>query len=255
MRILVIEDEPLVAAGMVRDLRKLQPHAELLGPLGSVREIREWMLHHTMPDLIISDIQLSDGVSFDALSELKSSCPIIFTTAFDEYALQAFKLFSIDYLLKPIDVDDLKHALEKFEEVTRKYENQEYWDEVRHLLLNKPALKMYKERFTVHQGTKVVLVPVQEVAGFVKQELIFLIDQAGERYVTDYRSLDEIEEVVNPERFFRVNRQTLLQLSFIKAYKTHSSGKLEVYLADDQLAPVPVSKEKASEFRGWLTGG
>jgi len=254
MRILVIEDEPLVADGMVRDLRKLQPHAELLGPLGSVREIREWMLHHAMPDLIISDIQLSDGVSFDALSELKSSCPIIFTTAFDEYALKAFKLFSIDYLLKPIDAADLKHSLDKFQEVTRKYENKEYWEEVRHLLLNKPALKMYKDRFAVHQGTKVVLVPVQEVVGFVKQELIFLIDQSGERFVTDYRSLDEIEEMVHPERFFRVNRQTLLQLSYIKAYKTHSSGKLEVYLTDNQLPPVPVSKEKASEFRGWLAG-
>jgi two-component system LytT family response regulator len=255
MRILVIEDEPLVAAGMVRDLRKLQPHAEILGPLGSVREIREWMLHHAMPDLIISDIQLSDGVSFDALSELKSSCPIIFTTAFDEYALRAFRLFSIDYLLKPIDTDDLKLALEKFQEVMSKYKNQEYWDEVRHLMLHKPALKMYKERFTVHQGTKVVLVPANEVVGFVKQEVIFLIDKAGERYVTDYRSLDEIEEMLDPRQFFRVNRQTLLQLTFIKAYKTHSTGKLEVYLAAAQLPPIWVSKEKASEFRSWLADG
>lgn len=252
MNILVIEDEPLVARNLIGELRRLRPQATIAGPLPSVRETREWVAAHPLPDLIMADIQLSDGVSFEALGALPQPCPIIFTTAYDEYALQAFRLFSIDYLLKPIDPRDLQRALDKWELMLQKYQNSDFWTQMRQALAGRQPLNSYKQRFAVHQGLKVILVPVEEVAAFVKQELIFLTDSAGQRYTTDYRSLDELEELLDPQAFIRANRQTLLHLPFIRGFRSEESGKLELLLRQDLLPPIAVSKEKASEVRRWL---
>ncbi len=252
MRLLVIEDESLIAAGLMHDLRSLNPDATIAGPLSSNREIREWFQKNDLPDLIFSDIQLSDGVSFDALSEMAQACPIIFITAFDEYALKAFKVFSIDYLLKPVSIEDLQQAMEKYSKVVSKYENSEYWGQVKQMLQTGHSGKLFKERFMVHQGLKMLLIPLVDVVGFVKQEIIFLVDVNGQKYSTDYRSLDELDDILDPAKFFRTNRQSILHLPFIHGFKTLESGKLEVFVKDDLLPSVTVSKEKASEFRKWL---
>ena len=252
MKLLVIEDEPLIASGLMNDLRILNPDAEIAGPLSSNREIREWFDKNNLPDLIFSDIQLSDGISFDALAEMAQACPIIFITAFDEYALKAFKVFSIDYLLKPVSIEDLQQAMDKYSKVVSKYENSEYWGQVKQMLQSRQSGKLFKERFMVHQGLKMILIQLPEVVGFVKQEIIFLIASNGQKYSTDYRSLDELDDILDPAKFFRTNRQCILHLPFIHGFKTLESGKLEVFVKDEILPAITVSKEKASEFRKWL---
>ena len=252
MTILILEDEPLVAENLLSLLRELEPGAVVHGPLASVRETRQWFAAHPAPDLILSDIQLSDGVSFDAL-QAHTQVPVIFTTAYDEYAIRAFRLNSVDYLLKPIDVPDLKSALDKFYSLRDKFSNEQFSANLRLLMQNFNAALAYKERFAVHSGRSVVLIPVQEVVCFLKdQEVIFLFDKSGQRYVTDYRSLDEVEELVDGAAFFRANRQALVHLPYIAKYETDFTGKIFITL---RLKPVPeviVSKEKAAGFKKWL---
>jgi len=252
VNILILEDEPLVAENLLSLLRELEPGAVIHGPLASVRETRQWFAAHAVPDLILSDIQLSDGVSFDAL-QAHTQVPVIFTTAYDEYAIRAFRLNSVDYLLKPIDLPELKAALDKFYSLRDKFNNEQFSANLRQLLQNFNTGPAYKERFAVHSGRSVVLVPVPEVVCFLKeQEVIFLFDKSGQRYVTDYRSLDEVEELVDPAAFFRANRQALVHLPYIAKYETDFTGKILITL---RLKPVPevvVSKEKAAGFKKWL---
>ena len=190
MRILMIEDEILVAQSLQNLVRQLEPGAELIGPLASVTETKEWLATNPLPDLILSDIQLVDGISFEIFSGNAPNCPIIFTTAYNEYAIRAFKLNSIDYLLKPIDKKELQAAFQKYHLLQSKFNDAVYLKEMKELFtqFNKP--KQYKERFAVHIGRSVTLIPVDDVALFVKEELIYLINREGNKYITDYRSLD-----------------------------------------------------------------
>lgn len=251
MNILILEDEPLVAENMLRLLRELEPAAVIHGPLASIRETRQWFATHALPDLILSDIQLSDGISFDAL-QAHTQVPVIFTTAYDEYAIRAFRLNSVDYLLKPIDLPELKSALDKFHQLQDKFSNEQFSANLRTLLQNFSGAATYKERFAVHHGRSVVLIPVQDVVCFLKdQEVIFLFDKSGQRYITDYRSLDEVEELLNPAAFFRANRQVVIHLPFIERYETDFTGKIQVMLRLKPAPEVVVSKEKAAAFRKW----
>ncbi|NUN99965.1 MAG: response regulator transcription factor [Saprospiraceae bacterium] len=252
MTILILEDEPLVGENLLALLRELEPAAVVHGPLASVRETRDWFASHPVPDLILSDIQLSDGISFDAL-QAHTRIPVIFTTAFDEYAIRAFRLNSVDYLLKPIDLPELKSALDKFHALQDKFSNEQFSAGLRQLLQNFTNMPGYKERFAVHSGRSVVLVAVEEVVCFLKdQEVIFLFDKSGQRYITDYRSLDEVEELVNSAVFFRANRQALVHLPYIAKYETDFTGKIFITLRLKPAPEVMVSKEKAAGFKKWL---
>ena len=252
MKILIIEDEPFVAVSLAKIVRELEPAAELIGPLGSVTDTREWLEKNPSPDLILSDIQLADGISLDIFSGGKILCPIIFTTAYNEYAIKAFKLNSIDYLLKPIDKNELKGAFQKFHLLQSKFTNEAYLDQLRELFGNFGQSKKFKERFAVHVGKSVSLVPIEEIAFFSKEDLIFLIKNDGSKFITDFRSLDEVEELTDPKLFFRVNRQFLAQLSFIESYRGDDTGKLTIKLRNIKSEGLIVSKEKAAEFKKWF---
>jgi two-component system LytT family response regulator len=254
MTILIIEDEPLVAISLVKLVRELEPEAVLQGPLPSVKEARQWLANHPPPDLILADIQLADGISFDIFASDHIQCPIIFTTAYNEYAIRAFKVNSIDYLLKPVDRKDLQIALHKFHQLQSKFSNEVYVKQMMDLLGNFGQSKKYKERFTVHQGRSMVLVPQQEVAGFIKEEVIYLINQEGKKFITDYRSLDEIGELLNPTDFYRANRQCIIQLAFIESCRTDDTGRILVRMKDIRPDEIIISKEKAAEFRKWFEG-
>ncbi len=252
MNILILEDEPLVAQNLLQLLRELEHGAVIHGPLASIRETRQWFLNTPLPDLILSDIQLSDGISFDAL-QAYTQVPVIFTTAYDEYAIRAFRLNSIDYLLKPIDRPELKSALDKFHKLREKFSNVQFSADLRQLLQNFSQANPYKERFAVHSGRSVVLIPAQDVVCFLKeQEVIFLTDKSGQRYITDNRSLDEVEELLDPARFFRANRQTIVHLPYIERYQTDFTGKIQITLRLKQAPEMIVSKEKAAGFKKWL---
>ncbi len=222
MKLLIIEDEPLVAKDLHNLIVAAEPEAKILQTISSVDAARKWFSTNPVPDLIFSDIQLSDGISFDIFESLHLSCPIIFTTAYDEYAIRAFKLNSIDYLLKPVDSKELVAAFTKYKSLTS--ENV-LGDQLKALMNGWGASnKKYKERFlTLHRNT---LVPVSQndVAFFHKEELIYLQTTGNEKYISEHHTLDEVESLLDPAFFFRVNRQYIIHIQSVDRIKTTHKG-------------------------------
>lgn len=253
MNILVLEDEPLVAESLIKLVRQLEPEANIAGPVQTVAEARK-RLEVQMPDLIISDIQLADGISLDVFTGNNIQCPIIFTTAYNEYAIRAFKVNSIDYLLKPVDKTELKSALDKFHLLQSKFSNNVYLQQIGDLFHDFYNGKKYKERFAVHLGRNVILVPAQEVCCFCKEEVIYLVSTEGKKYITDYRSLDEVEELLDPVQFFRANRQHIIALPQIASMHSDESGNVYVRMKQPACDELIISKEKAASFRRWVEG-
>lgn len=257
MKILLIEDEPLVAKNLENLVKELEPTSTLLGTIGSVKEALDWFKNNAEPNLILSDIQLSDGVSFDIFQEIQPQYPIIFTTAYDEYAIRAFKLNSIDYLLKPIDKGELKSAFEKFKKRTN-VETDVFKEQMNHLLFdleNRVTLPKFKTRFTAHHQRNIVAVTIERIACFYRDEVIWIQTTDNQRLITDYNSLDEIEELLNSEHFFRANRQFITHKKAIESYRTHFTGKIELKLVISTKEEIVVSKEKAHQFKGWFELG
>lgn len=252
MKILLIEDEILVAESLMKQVKQVEPSAEITGPLPTVKASLKWLAENPQPDLILSDIQLADGISLDIFSAYKLTCPVIFTTAYNEYAIRAFKVNSIDYLLKPIDKNELATAFQKFHLLQSKFNDAQYLQQVKELFSNFNQGKQYKERFAVHIGRSVTLVPVEDIALFLKEELIYLINREGNKFITDFRSLDEVEELVDPKIFYRVNRQHLVHLPSIESYRGDDTGKLTLKLRAVKTNELIVSKEKAAEFKKWF---
>jgi two-component system LytT family response regulator len=250
MKILIIEDEPLVANDLEKLLLRAEPSAQIVSVLSSVDASKKWLNTHSLPDLILSDIQLSDGISFEIFENLNISCPIIFTTAYDDYAIRAFKLNSIDYLLKPIDGKELVAAIHKYKSLSS--ENI-LADQLKTLVANwgQGTQKKYKERFlTLHRNT---LVPItqHEVAFFHKEELIYLNTMNDEKFISEHQTLDEIETLVNPEFFFRVNRQYIIHVHSVCRIKTTHKG-LTVQLKPPFTIEIDISREKAVAFKNWV---
>lgn len=252
MTILILEDEPLIAKGLMLLIRQLEPNAQLEGPLQSVRDTIQWIEGHPAPDLVLADIQLSDGISFQALEKLNPQTPVIFTTAFDEYALRAFRVNSIDYLLKPIDELDLKRSLEKFHLLQVKFNNAEFQKQLQDVLLGKQIRTEFKKRFLVYSGKSIIPVITEEIAFFQKEEIIFLNTLGAKQYVTEFRSLDEIQELLDPTKFYRVNRQFLVQGNCIRKFETDYMGKITVHLEYPTPMQLQISKDKAADFRKWM---
>jgi two-component system LytT family response regulator len=253
MKILVLEDEHLVAESLMKLVKQLEPDAIIEGPVASVKEAKA-ALKNAVPDLIISDIQLADGIALDVFTETKVKCPIIFTTAYNEYAIRAFKVNSIDYLLKPIDKAELKAAFDKYHSLKADAGSEAYMQQLNELLTNFNSNKKYKERFTAHLGRNIVLMHTDDIACFSKEEVIYLQHKEGKKFITDFRSLDEIEELLDPARFFRANRQYIIAMPYIDSMRSDDTGKIVVKM---KLSPAPeiiVSKEKAAQFRKWVEG-
>jgi DNA-binding LytR/AlgR family response regulator len=250
MKILIIEDEPLVAKDLENLLKRIEPTFQVEAVISSVESAKKWFASHALPDLILSDIQLSDGISFDIFENLSLSCPIIFTTAYDDYAIRAFKLNSIDYLLKPIDGTELAAALNKYKSLSSE---SIITEQLKTLVStwNQQPHKKYKERFlSLHRNT---LIPVtqQEIAFFHKEELIYLHTLTNERFISDHQTMDEVESFLNPEFFFRVNRQYILHIQSIGKIKTTHKG-LTVQLKPPFNTEIDISREKAVAFKNWV---
>jgi DNA-binding LytR/AlgR family response regulator len=253
MTILIIEDEFLVAESLIGLVKEIEPSSTIVGPIATVKETKEWLQKNNQPDLILSDIQLADGVSLDIFLNNKPECPIIFTTAYNEYALRAFKVNSIDYLLKPIDKKELRIAFQKFHFLQSKFSNEVYMRQMMEMFNDISKTRKHKDRFAVNIGRSVSLVALPEIAGFIKEEIIYLINIEGRKFITDYRSLDEVEELVDPAIFYRANRQCLVHLPAIESFRTDHTSKLQLKLKSVK-EEVTISKEKAAEFRQWFLG-
>ena len=252
MKILIIEDEPLVAKDLKNLVAKLEPEAEVLGPLPSVSASRAWFSSNPLPDLILSDIQLSDGISFDVFENLHLLCPIIFTTAYDAYAIRAFKLNSIDYLLKPIDVTELQNSLTKYKSIAR---GTHIDDQLKSLLGNwGKEQRKYKERFLSVQRNSLVPVSVDDIMMFHKEELIFIHTSQNEKLISEHPTLDELESLIDPSKFFRVNRQYLIHIQAVARIKTTHKG-LAVQTKPPHNLELEISREKATAFKKWVEDG
>lgn len=255
IKVLIVEDEPLVAKDLENQLKKTFSDLEVIGKVQSVLQGLSW-LKENKPDLIFADIQLADGSSFEIFEKVNPACPIIFTTAYDEYALKAFRLNSVDYLLKPIDHEDLKRSVEKFRTVWKPSKEGFLREQLEQLIadLKGKTDRGKKRRFTGHIGKAIVAVKAEEVGYFEKDVLIFLITLDNRKIVTDYHSLEEVEEMADPVLFYRANRQVIISLNGIEGVRSHFTGKLLVDLREPLKAEVTVSREKAAEFKRWFEG-
>ena len=253
MKVLIVEDEALIAKSLQRLLKEITPEAEVLVVTDTVRGTVKWLKANSAPDLIFMDIQLGDGVSFDIFSQVSIDRPIIFTTAYNEYAIRAFKYNGIDYLLKPIDKTELKAAMDKYYKMYKGNAAKEInVDELVSLMSGKKTIP-YKDLFLVHYKSGYVPVLKDSISCFHKDQIIYLLASDGQKYVTDYNTLDEIEELVDPVSFFRANRQTLICKDSVESLQKHFTGKIEVKVKSHETI-VDVSREKAQEFKQWLEG-
>lgn len=252
MNALIIEDEPAAARRLKTLLHSLDKDLEVLDIIDSVEDAVLFLKHHLEPDLIFADIQLSDGICFDIFKQVLPRSAVIFTTAYDEYALEAFKVNSVDYLLKPVDPDRLKQSLEKYKSLRQAFGSTEKIEALTAFLDLKE--KKYKTRFLVKSGHGFKPVSVDEAAYFlIDDQLVFLYDKSGKRYLLE-TTLDDIERTVDPATFFRINRQMIVALSAIKAIHPYFNSRLKLDLVPvlDLEDEVIVSRMKVGDFRKWL---
>lgn len=245
---IIVEDEKPSARRLQRMLEKLE--VTVITTLHSVEEALSWFLENEHPDLIFLDIQLSDGLSFEIFENLEVKSPIIFTTAYDEYALQAFKLNSIDYLLKPIDDEELVAAIQKFKNNHLAGEKKVNFNELK-ALLNIPASK-YKKRFSIQVGQHLKLIDASEIVCFYSEnKATYLHNSSNRSYMID-SSLEKLETEIDAEKFFRVNRKFIIAMSAISDILTYSNMRLEVKLNGYVGEQIIVSRERVKDFKEWL---
>ncbi|MDQ4140235.1 MAG: LytTR family DNA-binding domain-containing protein [Bacteroidota bacterium] len=257
MTILIIEDETVAAERMLEMVQQIVPAAQIMGPADSIEESVQFLRSHPMPDLILMDIELVDGQSFEIFSEVEVTCPVIFTTAYDEFALQAFKVHSIDYLLKPIQREDLQKSLLKFQQLQQVYGKQqtinieELLQELRRTTTS-PATKPIREHFLVRQGQRLLSINTADIAYFYSEDRVtFLKTHDGRFFSLDY-PLEEVEQQVDNNNFFRASRQYLVQRRSITDIFVHFNGKYKLALKPTSNEEVYVSRDRAPEFKKWL---
>jgi DNA-binding LytR/AlgR family response regulator len=259
MRTIIIEDEELAVRHLLSLLRK-HPAVEVEAVLPSVAEAVDWLQHNPAPELIFADIQLDDGLSFEVFDAVAVRSPIIFTTSFDEYALQSFALLSLDYLLKPIQAADIKRALEKHAYWLTQATPQEKVQDTDEQLLKMqqlleqlaPSRPRYRHRLLVTVGEELLPVAVDEIAYFYTlHEIVYLVRHDGRKFTLDNK-LEQLEKQLDPALFFRLNRQYLSSLKAIGKIYSYFAGKLKLDLLPPRPEEVLVSRDRAPLFKRWL---
>lgn len=249
MNVLIIEDEQPAAQRLEKLIKSIVPEAYVLGKLDTIKASVEWLNNHEQPDIVFMDVQLADGISFSIFESCDIKAPIIFTTAYDEYALKAFKVNSVDYLLKPVDKDELSNALNKIKTLTGKANDE--------LISNLDAAirmltKKYKTRFVVKVGEHIKTIEVSEIYFFFSQDkTTFCVTREGRNVILD-NSLEELETMLNPENFYRINRKYLISSESIKDIISHTNSRLKLVLKSSHDNDIIVARERVQEFKGWL---
>lgn len=249
MKILIIEDEYRAANHLVRILGKVAPAAEVMARLESVEDSVAWLGEQgDQIDLILSDIQLADGLSFEIFAACTISCPIIFTTAFDNYAIKAFETNGIDYLLKPVSEDRLRKALDKVE----KLQPAIPLEAIMALAKSNPNQPAYKSRFMVKVGMEIKSIPVEEIKAFFSfEKATYALTEDGRKHLLD-QPLDQLEPRVNPATFFRISRKYLIAHSAISKIFAHSNSRLKLLITGLDDHDIIVARERVSGFKEWL---
>jgi DNA-binding LytR/AlgR family response regulator len=249
MNIVVIEDEMPAYNRLSKLITETIPGANILAHLDSVQGGTEWFEANAMPDIVFMDIHLADGSAFDLLKRVKISAPIVFTTAYDQYAMEAFKAASIGYLLKPVKKEELKETLDKLEDFKKIFTPAG-----EALVQNFAGPADYKKRFVIRFGEHIKTVSVDDIAYcYSENKATFARTHEGRTYPMDY-NLDALETMLNPEEFFRINRQYLICLKAIEEMKTYSKARVIVTLKPAVKEQPVVSSERSAEFKQWLGG-
>jgi DNA-binding LytR/AlgR family response regulator len=248
MNCFIVEDEIVATEKLVGLIKRYDQSANITGIVQSVKSAVKWLNSNQAPDLIFMDIQLADGLSFEIFEQTIVKTPVIFTTAYDEYALKAFKLNSIDYLLKPIDLGELKNAIDKFKENNSPKEiPAQVFDSIMHSLTKK-----YKNKFVMIVGEHIKVFTTEDIHCFYSMEkYTFLQNNSGRDYAINY-ALDQLEDLLDPAQFFRINRKFIVSFSAISDIISYSNSRLKVKLKSNESDDLLVSREKVQDFKKWL---
>jgi two-component system, LytTR family, response regulator len=262
MKAIIIEDEELAAEGLSISLKKVEADIEILAILDSVKAAVAWLKNNPPPDIAFFDIQLADGLSFEIFEQTPVNCPVIFTTAYDEYALRAFRVNSIDYLLKPIGTDDLKRTFDKLRllkgETTSsslppQYLSQDLIKQVMAIATQQVKAPQYKTRFMVKIGEHLQTFPVEDIDFLMgENKIVWLYHKNGRKYIVDY-TLDQLEDLLEPNRFFRLNRQFIASIETIKDVISYSNSRLKIVFQNPpNKEDIIMSREKVEAFKNWM---
>ncbi|MFT3677420.1 MAG: LytTR family DNA-binding domain-containing protein [Chitinophagaceae bacterium] len=254
MKAIIIEDEALIAEEMQGYIASVASDVKVLDVLSSLKSARKWFMNNAEPDLLFMDIRLSDGLSFELFDQFALQCPVIFCTAYEEYAIRAFKVNGVDYLLKPVQEEDLKKAIDKIRSMR---ESKSFIPgDLQQLMqyFSNPGLAKakYKERFIISSNNKWVPVETKDIAVFFKDNINYVYTLSGDRHIYDFSALEEIEEVLDPALFFRANRQAIISIHAIHSVKPHGNQKLMVQLKPPLKLEIDISREKAPFFKKWV---
>jgi DNA-binding LytR/AlgR family response regulator len=260
MTTVLIEDEYPAAERLEKLIKKVDGQLQILAVLESIEAAQKWFAENPAPDLIFSDIQLSDGLSFQIFENMPIKSPIIFTTSYDEYAIKAFKVKSIDYLLKPVKLPELEIAIRKFKEMTNLRQKNQTLDNQYALKIEslidslQTTGKKHKTRFLIEQNDQLLPVSTEQIAYFfTSNELVCLVRKDNKQFLINY-TLEELEKCLDPTHFFRLNRQFIAHLSAIQKIHTYFNGKLKLELLPAASQEILVSREKAQNFKNWVEG-
>jgi len=256
MKVLIIEDEPLGAEALKNLLMECDDTIEVLSIKDSIVSSAVWLSTHHAPDLIFMDIELADGQCFELFKQVEIKSPVIFTTSYDEYALKAFRFNSVDYLLKPISVIELKRSLGKVQDLKQQFldrlGSQKSLEQLILQFSTLQPLTEFRDRFLVKQGQRLLSISISEIAYFfTKGKVTFIKSIHGKEYFLDY-TLDQLQPMLSPKIFCRINRQIIASHSSILQVHTWFNGKLKVELSPQINEEVIVSRDKAKDFRQWL---
>ena len=247
MRVIIIEDEKPAAQKLQKAIIKCNGNIEVSAILSNTKDATAWLRENPLPELIFMDIELSDGLSFSIFEEVAITCPVIFTTAYDEYWQEAFEHNSIDYLLKPIRQDKLETALKKYETLkkyfTLNYQKLKHWQS---------ESNEYKKRFLVKKGQDYISIKTEDIPYFyAMHKLVCMVDNKSQKFILD-QSLADIEKRLDPSQFYRVNRKYLVNMTAIKLMKTYPKGKLKLEVAPPVNEDIIVAQENVSAFKEWI---
>jgi len=249
MKAIIIEDEKLSAEHLVTLINRIDNSIEIVGIYESVKQGIIAFTKGIKCDLIFADIHLADGLSFEIFSKIAIDTPVIFTTAYDEYAIKAFKLNSVDYLLKPIGIADLETALNKYKKLNQSAQSIVISDIA---AAYQNITKQYKTRFMVKMGETIASIKTEDITHFISEDgVVLLVTNTGKRYMTDY-TLDNLDEIISAETFFRINRKVIININFITKVSTYFNSRLKTTTPNLQEDDAIVSRERVNDFKKWL---
>jgi DNA-binding LytR/AlgR family response regulator len=256
MNILIVEDEDLAVKKLKKTLAGVAEEAVVVGETDSIKSTVSWLENNPAPDLILMDIELADGQSFEIFNHAQVASPVIFITSYDEYALKAFKVNSIDYLLKPVQKEDLQAALDKYRQLKAAYQKEEApklsIEALVKELQQKIQTKEFRKRFLVKLGQKLVSIEVDDIAYFFSDgRLNFFKTYDNRKFVVDY-TMDELNEMLNPDNFFRISRSFYISVNSVGQIHDYFGNRLLLDLKPETDKEAIVSREKVTEFKNWL---